>query len=370
MRPVVRTNRLRLKHLNRAGFWPSGNARWYYRPKGCKAVPLPDKPHDNPAFLAAYATAAGLSSPIAPAHGEGSIGEGVTLFLASTAYAGKSEGTRAVWRRGLDDIRKRYGAAQRKDLRAKHILADLGNRPVHPYNQRLKVWRALCGWWKTKAMIQDNPAKDVSREKPPESDGHIPWTAADLAVFRAYWPVGTPQRLAFEVLQWTGARMSDAVRMRDDMLDGGWMKYTQAKTRGGVEIPISAAAPDFADATGQVRLGEVLAAKDGPLWMPTAFGRQRSSKAASAWFAEAAREAGLVERSAHGLRKTRLITLAERGATTHHLAAWCGQSSLTEIERYTKAADRKRLLTRVENPTQVPEVPTMPEFVNVISALK
>jgi integrase len=93
--------------------------------------------------------------------------------------------------------------------------------------------------------------------------------------------------------------------------------------------------------------------------MATSFGKQRSGKAASAGCANAARDAGLIGRSAHGLRKTRLVALAEHGATTHHFAAWCGLKSLSKIEKYTKSADRKRLLTKAENPTQTPKSPTL-----------
>lgn len=344
MRRAFRTNRVRLKHLNRSGAWPSGNPRWYYRPKGTKAVPLPDKPHDHPEFLAAYAAAAGLSAPPVPKHGQGTIGEGVALFLASSAYTAKSEATRAVWRRMLDDIRKRYGAALSKDLQPKHIVADLSGRGPHPANNRLKVWRALCRWWKKVHMIPTNPAASVQRMEAPKSDGHIPWGADDLARFRAHWPNGSLQRLAFEVLHWTGARMSDAVRLNDGMVRDGWLTYQQDKTRGVVTIPLYVDPPYYADPAGHVFLMAALKAKSGPLFMPTEFGTQRSKKAASSWFAGAARAAGLVDRTGHGLRKTRLITMTEREATTHQLSAWCGQDSLKEVERYTKLANRRRVL--------------------------
>ena len=51
------------KHLNRAGVWPSGNPRWYYRPKGEKGVALPDFPHADARFIEAYDDAAFRSFP-------------------------------------------------------------------------------------------------------------------------------------------------------------------------------------------------------------------------------------------------------------------------------------------------------------------
>ncbi|WP_243697944.1 hypothetical protein [Rhodovulum bhavnagarense] len=46
-----------------------------------------------------------------------------------------------------------------------------------------------------------------------------------------------------------------------------------------------------------------------------------------------------------GLGTAPLILHAERGATTHQIAAWSGHESLKEVERYTKRVNRRRLLT-------------------------
>jgi hypothetical protein len=46
---------------------------------------------------------------------------------------------------------------------------------------------------------------------------------------------------------------------------------------------------------------------------------------------------------AHGLRKAAARRLAEAGCTTKEIAAITGHRTLSEIERYTKAADQKRL---------------------------
>jgi integrase len=58
------------------------------------------------------------------------------------------------------------------------------------------------------------------------------------------------------------------------------------------------------------------------------------------WFRRRCREAGL---SAHGLRKAAATRFADNGATAHELMSWFGWSTLTEAERYTRAANRKAL---------------------------
>ena len=45
----------------------------------------------------------------------------------------------------------------------------------------------------------------------------------------------------------------------------------------------------------------------------------------------------------HGLRKAAARRLAEAGCSTHQIRAITGHATLKEVERYTKAADQKRL---------------------------
>ena len=60
------------------------------------------------------------------------------------------------------------------------------------------------------------------------------------------------------------------------------------------------------------------------------------------WFADRCREAGIPV-CAHGLRSAAATRLADYGATAHQLVSWFGWRTLSEAERYTKEADRKRL---------------------------
>jgi len=61
--------------------------------------------------------------------------------------------------------------------------------------------------------------------------------------------------------------------------------------------------------------------------------------------------------SAHGLRKAAARRLAEAGCTEHEIAAITGHASLREVQRYTKAADQKRLaaaaMQKVKTRTEV-----------------
>lgn len=95
MGPQVRS--VRLKYLNPAGTWPSGNPRLYFRRPGGKNEPLPDAPIGSAKFLAAYAKLAGIDASRLPV--KGSLSMAVDDFLRSDSFRKMAKGTQAYVRR-------------------------------------------------------------------------------------------------------------------------------------------------------------------------------------------------------------------------------------------------------------------------------
>jgi integrase len=60
------------------------------------------------------------------------------------------------------------------------------------------------------------------------------------------------------------------------------------------------------------------------------------------WFRDRCNEAGLSHCSAHGLRKACATRLANAGCTVEQIKAITGHKTLSEVARYTKAADQER----------------------------
>lgn len=76
----------------------------------------------------------------------------------------------------------------------------------------------------------------------------------------------------------------------------------------------------------------------------TAFGRPFSVKGFGQFASAAIAKAGLPSRcKAHGLRKAAARRLAEAGCTAHEIAAVTGHKTLSEVERYTRAAAQEML---------------------------
>lgn len=364
MRRSIRT--VKLKHLNPAGKFASGNIRYYYRPKGQKGIRMPDLPMDHPEFLAVYAKAAGVT-PRAPAV-SGGLAVAVQGYKKSDNWKiGLKLGTRNSRRPMLDEVAQTYGFASSKDLRKEHIEKDLSRFTGHPRNSHLKMWRGFCKWMVEHYNLDADPSDGIMRSKTPKSDGHIPWHQNQIAQYREYWAIGTMERLAFELIFWTGARISDAIRLGERNVDeDGWLSFVQQKTGGGVDIPFDRDLPDFAEcyADDLAMLRQAINARNERhlTFLHTQAGASRSPKSASQWFAAKAREAGIKGRTAHGLRKSRAIALAEAQGTAPQIGAWTGHESLKEIERYIKKFDKRRALTKTETEQKVPTSPIKFQF--------
>lgn len=276
---------------------------------------------------------------------EGSIAALITLYLASSEYRRMADSTRAVWRRTLSKISEQRGVALVKDLRTEHLRKDIRAFTPGAAQNRLKAWRSILKYALEEGWITTDPSTGI-RAARGEVSPHRQWTENEIEQFRAFWMRGSPERIAFEVIYWTGARCVDAVTLGWQKVDReGWLSFTQAKTKGPATCPIRAlphwAAPMSND---HAHLIDALPS-DRILWIVTGTGRARSVKGLSQWVSAIASEAGLpVDCTAHGLRKARAAALAIAGATTSQIGAWTGHSSLSEIAHYTKQADQKGIL--------------------------
>ncbi|MEI4470961.1 tyrosine-type recombinase/integrase [Frigidibacter sp. MR17.24] len=344
---------MRLKHIKTIRK-PSGLVLRYLAVPGKKLVRLPDSPLDSPEFLDAYARAMRDAKPAQKGRpvASGSIAAAIIAYQKSDAFLALSKATRDDRRRILSKIADLWGETRLADLRPDHVEGDLSVLAPFASNNRLKAWRGLTKWCKAKGLCQLDAGLNAERRTMPKTDGHVVWTAADVEAFRRHWAIETAQRLAMELIYWTAARSSDAVRLGPGMVDyKGWLVFRQQKTGGEVAVPFDRALPPFAadSAHDLDRLKACIdAAPRHMTWIITERGAARSVKAFSQWFAAAARKAGVSEKTAHGLRKARATYLAEAGATTHQIAAWTGHDTLSEVERYSKAAERRRLLSGPE----------------------
>lgn len=319
----------------------------YIRIKGRPLVALPDLPIDSPKFLAAYSEA---MEQVKPTAGTGTIRAAIIALRRSDRYLSASPAYRAMMLRHLESISATAKTAKLTHLEARHIRADLATLSPNPAGQRLKAWRMLCAFAVEAALIEADPSNGIKPPRAQKTDGHPPWTADDMAKFRARWPIGSTPRAAMELLHWTGVRISDAVKIGPQHVGkDGILSFEQQKTKGRAYVPWTCPVPSFADQADRDAMQAAIAHMTGHLtFLATTTGRTRTAKGLGTTIATACTEAGLPHLSAHGLRKSRAIALAESGATPHQIGAWTGHSSLSEIAHYTRAVDRRALVLGTE----------------------
>ncbi|HET7447117.1 MAG TPA: tyrosine-type recombinase/integrase [Methyloceanibacter sp.] len=68
--------------------------------------------------------------------------------------------------------------------------------------------------------------------------GHRTWTVDEVDAFQAFYPIGTEERLAFDLLLYTGQRVSDVVRMGRQHVRDGVLTIMQKKGQETVEVSI------------------------------------------------------------------------------------------------------------------------------------
>ncbi|MFN7397916.1 MAG: tyrosine-type recombinase/integrase [Sandaracinobacter sp.] len=211
------------------------------------------------------------------------------------------------------------------------ILRKIADRPA-ARNRLRKLMAQIWDEGIRLGIVQTNPWRLIQSLKS-EGDGYKPWTEADVVAFEERWPLGTKQRLAFALMLHTAQRRGDAIRLGPQHLKEGRLAFTQRKTGASVNIPVKRELAAAIDAAPSGHLS----------FLVTEFGKPFSDAGFGNWFRSACDEAGLIGRTAHGLRKTAAIRMAEAGATNAEIKAWTGHKTDSEVARYIKAANKARL---------------------------
>jgi integrase len=224
-------------------------------------------------------------------------------------------------------------------LTREHMQRIINEKSATPFAQRnlLNTLRAMFKWARAEGRIPEDPTLGVTRAKV-KTIGYKTCSEAEIERFEVAHPIGTKGRLAFALLLYTGQRRGDIVRIGRQHINDGVLTIDQGKTEGGeeahLEIPVHPKLREIIDATPTVGVKTFLVTHFGKPYTAPGFGN---------WFRELCDVADCPDVSAHGLRKATARRLAEMNCTEHEIAAITGHASIAEVQRYTKAADRKRL---------------------------
>jgi integrase len=277
---------------------------------------------------------------------------GSTAFLEDLEHSTQS-GRRQVLEATLDEpvhpgAKETYAdfPISRMTLKSLEVLRDRKAGMKGAQSNRVKALRGLFKWAKEEKHLTSDPARDLAKPRM-KGGGHHSWEEDEIEQFEARHPVGTRAGLALALLLYTGVRRSDVVllgkqhrRLITDPKTGlkePWFKFTAYKNRNRHPVQINVPVlPELDRVIEASSCGDLayLVNEHGRPFTVAGFGNK---------FREWCDEAGLPHCSAHGLRKAGAARVAQNGATAHQLMAIFGWLSLSEAQRYTEAAQRKKM---------------------------
>jgi integrase len=314
-----------------------GQWRYYFRRGKGPRVALPGNP-GTPEFMTAYQSALEAMPVEKESRKRGDAGTFDRLvqdYFSSPEFLSLQPRTRYTYRNTIERLLEdeKIGHRLVRQITRQHIQRMVAKRAATPAaaNAILKTIRILIHFDMDNEGRKDDPTLRI--KKFPEGEYHT-WTDEEIAAYERRWPAGTRERIAFALLLCTGQRISDVAAMAWGEVDGTAIHVVQDKTGAKLWIPIHPSLLALLQNWPKSHL-VLLAHRRNKAYTPHSLGQ---------YMAKNIEAAGLPERCvAHGLRKAAARRLAEAGCSANEIKAITGHATLREVERYTKAAEQKKL---------------------------
>lgn len=291
--------------------------------------------YGTPEFDAEYhAAIAGTPLTARKGPAAGTLAWAVRLYQESSAWAELRPSTQRQRANVLKRIVAASGDIPLARITRKDIVDGRERRAATPAAARhfLDAMRGLFGWACERELVSVNPAEAVRPPRRTAGAGHVAWTAEHLAAFEARWPIGTRERLIYEILRETGLRRGDVAALGRQHVRDGVIRIATEKTGQRVAIPVTP------------RLKAALAA--GPTgdlaFVACADGSPMRKESLGNLFRDACLAAGVPGR-AHGIRKAAATMAANAGFSEAQMEARFGWTGGRMASLYTRTMDREKL---------------------------
>ena len=208
-----------------------GKGQWRLRRtiKGRKIDCYLPGPYGSAEFRAAYEAEIEGVRILKPVSKVGTVDWLIEHYLASVRYKNLSDIRKKTLRGQLDWLRKQAGDLPFEQLETAHIEALASRKEgATAANQIVKIMSLLFNYAIKYRLrgVTFNPAKYAERRKT-SGTGYHTWTEAEVAAFEAKWPVGTKERLGFDLLLYTAQRSGDVRQMTVHQVRDGRVLVSQ-----------------------------------------------------------------------------------------------------------------------------------------------
>ena len=113
-------------------------------------------------------------------------------------------------------------------------------------------------------MRKDDPTEGIASIKLPKTKGHHTWSDAEVAQYRAYWSLGTQQRLVMEFALETMSRRGEVVRLGPQHVRLRAHPHRADPRSEDVDMPMSPGLQAACDAMPKVHLTYIVTAYGNP----------------------------------------------------------------------------------------------------------
>lgn len=266
-------------------------------------------------------------------------------YRDSSAWSDLSVATRRQRENIFRGIMEASGTAPYGEIGRADIEAGKDRRRETPSQARnfLDAMRGLFRWATESQHIATDPAASVRNPKKRATEGFKAWDLQDVETFKKRWPLGTRQYVWLHVLLFVGCRRGDAVLLGKQHVRNGVLTFTTEKGRDRARIEVSCRIePELAEALAAGPTGDLafICGERGQPLTKESFGN---------FFKVACTDAGIMDKSAHGIRKLAATIRAERGATEHELMAMFGWTTPAMAALYTRRAQRRLLALNAQD---------------------
>jgi integrase len=259
------------------------------------------------------------------------------LYRESAAWSALSNATRRQRENIMHHVLANAGTEPLSAITTGAIREGVDRRRETPFQAKnfVQTMRQFFEWLKENKIVSTNPCEGIKVKKP-KTKGFLEWSYEEILQYEQYWKIGTRQRVMLDVFLYTGLRRGDAAKVGKQHVRNGVISLQTEKTGEWVHIPMLDVLKRTLDAGPTADLAFICTAQGQP-FVKEALGNA---------FKDACKAAGIMDKSAHGLRKAAATRAAENGATAHELMAIFGWVDIKEAEIYTRAANRKHLAAK------------------------
>lgn len=318
-----------------------GNFVWYFHRRCEKRIRIRGQ-YGSPEFMAAYNAAfAGKAPEVAGQYERLSLAWCIEQFTASAAWQKLASESRKQMSYQFTKIVNNAGTALITKLTKKIVQKGQEDRAHVPSdaNKYVRAVTLLCRYAVDEEWIDVTPVHGIPKLKTSETeDGFVTWPDYWHEQFKARWPIGTRERLAYEIFNCTAIRRADAHVFGWQHVKGGQYKIRTGKTGMVVEGQILPALEAAVKATPTGDMSFVTKNTGEPYKSKYSFGN---------WFGDACRSAN-IQGNGHGIRKAVASEAAEVTATEAQLNSFFGWAhGSRESATYVQKASRKKMSGQV-----------------------